>query len=336
MALDNPVMERLSSELFGEEPEWLDDKPSDANRPQAWFLQISLVLLFVFVMISILFRTDAERRVKQAEQRAERAERQAARANGEISNARRRAEQAEQRVSDIESTDKGILYVELEQQLISVQRQKLLRALDDIEDAERGSLGHTYFFENNEVNMQYLEPVLVAGKLTRDYAGRRFAEGCQHAQQHLASPGRAADLEGAWYRQAVKGAALREVESAKRVMHNPDDMGPAVASWLRREIGKRIGKLAADTRGLHEKARNQLLGYYEEHPSEVVDPEVKALLDRYETMLQRSGRLDAIAGAAEVRAPSVLEQAEMADRIVEALFSYVQSVFKNGGAPLLQ
>ena len=229
-----------------------------SSRLMDLLCQISLVLLMFFIMMNVMFQ--AKSKVEMAE------------AKGTLAHYR-------DIIEDIRSTDVGTLYEEKENVLIELQKQKLLRALDEVERQDRKLIGLTTFSKATLDGTQELD---TRGIVTRrTIADHRFVDGCAFAKEHI--PFQEAMAED-WELRALIFTGLKtDDESRLLITQHPEIVTKENEIWLKREIVERLQAVKADAISLQRAVLAEILDHFRENTNELRGTAVYTYISEYST-----------------------------------------------------
>lgn len=207
-----------------------------------WLLNISFALLFVFVIASLLFITEAE------------AELEAAKGQLGVLGAK---------YNYISRTEKGEIYKDLERALMDVQRQKLLLGLEQVLSDVRNSFGLTHFGTTNEKGEReyLLSDILSQGKVINE----RFKRGCVLADQALSDQ---EQMQQDLLRRVLlmKGMVLSRSSVEPSLVENPEIVSGVNAQWLLKQISSQVKAIYVDCCLMQKTA----LAYLMEHQEHIL------------------------------------------------------------------
>lgn len=207
-----------------------------------WLLNISFALLFVFVIASLLFITEAE------------AELEAAKGQLGVLGAK---------YNYISRTEKGEIYKDLERALMDVQRQKLLLGLEQVLSDVRNSFGLTHFGTTNEKGEReyLLSDILSQGKVINE----RFKRGCVLADQALSDQ---KQMQQDLLRRVLlmKGMVLSRSSVEPSLVENPEIVSGVNAQWLLKQISSQVKAIYVDCCLMQKTA----LAYLMEHQEHIL------------------------------------------------------------------
>lgn len=255
------------------------------------FLQISLVLLIIFIMMNMTFRAKAQAEVEEAK--------------GLLTYYREKME-------EIMTTEPGELYEEKEKALIELQKQKLINALDAVENQDRARLGLAMLCQTKEDGQTVfvVEGVLNGEQIIDHY----FIEGCKFAKERLPFQNQMAND---WLVRVLMLAGMRLTESSNiLITQNPGIVNKENEQWLKEEIGKKLSSLNAECCGLQRAVVAELQKFYRQNTALVKDTEVYGIIKRYPSATPK-------------------EQNELIHLITDGLYQHAKSVFEKQGVPLL-
>lgn len=207
-----------------------------------WLLNISFALLFVFVIASLLFITEAE------------AELEAAKGQLGVLGAK---------YNYISRTEKGEIYKDLERALMDVQKQKLLLGLEQVLSDVRNSFGLTHFGTTNEKGEReyLLSDILSQGKVINE----RFKRGCVLADQALSDQ---EQMQQDLLRRVLlmKGMVLSRSSVEPSLVENPEIVSGVNAQWLLKQISSQVKAIYVDCCLMQKTA----LAYLMEHQEHIL------------------------------------------------------------------
>lgn len=207
-----------------------------------WLLNISFALLFVFVIASLLFITEAE------------AELEAAKGQLGVLGAK---------YNYISRTEKGEIYKDLERALMDVQKQKLLLGLEQVLSDVRNSFGLTHFGTTNEKGEReyLLSDILSQGKVINE----RFKRGCVLADQALSDQ---KQMQQDLLRRVLlmKGMVLSRSSVEPSLVENPEIVSGVNAQWLLKQISSQVKAIYVDCCLMQKTA----LAYLMEHQEHIL------------------------------------------------------------------
>lgn len=255
------------------------------------FLQVSLVLLIIFIMMNLMFRAKAKAEVEEAK--------------GKLTEFRDKME-------IIMTTEPGQMYEKMEKSIIELQRQKLLTALNEVENQDRAEIGLAMFAQRKEGGQVEFNVagVLQGARINNSY----FSEGCRYAKKHLPFQSKMA-ID--WLKRVLIIAGLElALDSVTIITKNSQVVNKANEQWLKEEINKRLITLSDDTSNMQRAVIARLQKYYRQNPDALKNTEVYGLVKRF------------IAATPE-------QKGELVGLLVEGLYAHAKSVFENQNVPLL-
>ena len=267
-------------------------KGVDVNEILGWLLNITLALLMVFIIANVLFTKN----IKEAL---------------EASKYRERVLWGEN--EKLRQNDPNI--AKYETVIIEVQKQKLLLALERIENQHRDELNFSYFISRypNTNEMTYKMEDLFLG----DEINERFKDSCISAQRLFLDREK---LKQEWHDRIPDlepGLVYNNTSIERSVVVNPEVITQENEMWLFQTINTRIEGIYAECCDMQSMALSCFYQHYIENPQLLKGTEIDK-------------RLSQVFSASKEEKPRLISQ------LSRELHQYIKSLFNKQNVPLLE
>lgn len=256
------------------------------------FSQITLPLLIIFIMIYVVFLGQAKAYIAAAKDGL-----------GVLQG----------KFNDIIATPAGKQYEKRTEALVDLQRQKLLLALEKIENRERSDYGVSFFVlkDINGKTEYLMSDILSEGKVINE----RFKGYCILAKERISDQKKVRDQ---WLAAILlaNGMKLSSSPVEESIVDHPEILNRENALWLMAEIERRVGTIYFDCCDMQSMAFAYLVEYYKSHTDLLGGTQLGKLADN---LLLASDE----------------EKARLASEFSRELYNYVKSLFESQGVPLL-
>ncbi len=282
------LLERVGT-LFGAEKE---EEVSTAETFEL-LCQIALALLIIFVMANTIFRGRAQAQIDESRGR-----------QGVLEDENRRFRQADPNIASYERA------------MMDVQKQKLLLALEKIENTLRDDFGIDHFApkDRSTHESKYLMNDLLSGEKV---INERFKQACIIAKQVFLDRKK---LRQNWCDRiplVEPGLVFDSTPEKQSIITNPEVISPENEILVFQEIANRIEGIYADCCDMQRMALSYLQEYYYEHTELLKGTEFDKNLNN------------------DVSSASDKEKRRLMLQRSQELYMYIKSLFEKQNVPLL-
>jgi len=234
---------------------------NEIDKLLALFAQISIALLMIFIIAVVLFRANVQT---------------------ELERAKKLANYYRKRSIAVENTDKGRAFAEKEKALIKLQKQKLIKALDEVERKDRRKLALKRLSKADDSNYS-VENIFSEGKVVQNPLIREpFINGCEFAKNNLPYK---SEIRSDWLTRTllIANMRLKKQEELTSISENFPIVTEENEKWLMMEVRRRVDQLANDYIDMQHKLFAYLYRYYRGNPNQLdTTPAGKRCLDLIE------------------------------------------------------
>jgi tRNA nucleotidyltransferase/poly(A) polymerase len=239
------------------------EEPITVDEILGWLLNVSFAALFIFIIASFIFKTKLESDLRQAIDLRD---------------------VAQAKWGGVKNTTAGRLFDEKEKILIALQKQQLLKALDEVEAEDRKSFGLSAFASSTEHGRLVfdVDGIISGDKISNNALVRNnFVEGSGRAIKVLPYP-------EVWQKNWTSRVLLRAEKRFRQrdeklalLSSNFEVVEKANQLWLEVEIVRRTNILYSDFCKLQSAVANMLFGYYTQNQESLNGTELGKLLNKY-------------------------------------------------------
>jgi len=263
MSSETELLAELDGILGDGQAGQLDPRPrdeNDANEVQAFFLQVSLVIVFVFILASVLFHSTSQAEI----------------------------ERLKDELAGVLPPKPVPEKVQVEAAMTEVQLLKLLQALDKVEIEERERLALAVFAPKIDERVVYnVNGVLTGGQVSTDATGQRFQKGCQYAVGKYTNQ---TSLLQDWLQRVLAKAEMTFESSTTHedISERPNVVVGNNKLKLFQLIRERTQAIRGEMRTVQQLALGALFDFYSEHPEQIQDANLSQLMARFASLVDRN------------------------------------------------
>lgn len=254
--------------------------------------QITLAVLIVFIIAAIMYKNNAMEDAQAAKDAA-------IKMSNELNTAR--------------TSETGTMQKELDKDLVQIQREKLLNAIDKVEAEDRERIGLATFARkdpNGSLSFA-VDGILVKDKITDNPIVRdRFVNGCKFAKERIPYED---NMRRDWLTRVLLMSGLRLSDDSND--KSASILATENEQWLYTEIRVRVKAVCTDSRNLQRAVLASLIRFYIDDTEQLKDTPVYKLVKTYNSAKPE-------------------EREALANRVVTELYDHVRSVLE-AQAPLM-
>lgn len=245
------------------------------------FLQITLALLFPFLIISFIF----------------------------IAKSIATADYWKERYEGMAGTPQEEQFEKREEALIELQKQKLLNALEKVENEYRTSAGLIAFSADGRDGYDLSRAI--QGDLVVD---KRFVSCCGFAKQKIPQRETA---KADWLKGVLESAQMRSGGGMVAVTSYPDTVTEQNMKWLRAEIGRRVDAMHSQCCRMQREALAIMQRHYQKNPESLKGTKAHKLVQSF------------------ISAQSPEERDALVSSVADELYQHTKDALEKQGVTLL-